>query len=79
MSEGESCNRRWTEQRLPLLIECSAPRPHTNDPTNTGRMATVPLLSTRGGGEWVSLAGLRTDGRRPHEIRRLRYVSVTCT
>ena len=25
-----------------------------------------------GKGEWVSLAGLRTDGRRPHEIRRLR-------
>lgn len=40
-------------------------------------MATVPLqLAKRGGGEWVSLAGLRTDGRRPHEIRRLRYVRV---
>ena len=38
-------------------------------------MATVPLMPPkRGGGEWVSLAGLRTDGRRPYEIRRLRYV-----
>ena len=26
----------------------------------------------RRAGDWVSLAGLRTDGRRPHEIRRLR-------
>ncbi|TFJ83557.1 hypothetical protein NSK_004663 [Nannochloropsis salina CCMP1776] len=25
----------------------------------------------RGAGEWVSLAGLRTDGRRPHELRRV--------
>lgn len=29
-------------------------------------------MSKRGAGEWVSLAGLRTDGRRPHELRRLR-------
>ncbi len=51
----------------------------TQNPPNPAlaqsRMATVPLmLARRGGGEWVSLAGLRTDGRRPHEIRRMRCV-----